>query len=778
MSNNGSGYHKNISNEDLLALIQQRAAELGRTPKKDEFDTAAATTAIRRFGKWNNFLASAGLETKSRGNAPMSGEEGIRLIQAKAAELGRTPRRTEFTQASAVIKKYGGWKEFLKAAGLKPPKPKEFKQISDEQLIKLVKARAAELGRTPKKGEFLQGPTAANRYGSWLAFLQVAKLEPGKVKRDRKNKPSRKQLSDEKLFELVQARAAELGRTPKRYEFAQGSTVTKRFGSWQSFLTSAGLEMAPPESYKKNRKRLSDKQLIELVQAQAAELGRIPEKYEFDYNKQACDRFGGWQSFLYRAQLTNVKPKVYQKLISNEEMVELVRAQAAELGRLPKRKEFKYGDKASRRYGGWVNFLQVADLISKQIQISEEELIKEIRKLAAKLGHTPQKEDFQYGNYATSKYGGWRNFIQAAGLPPCERKRHISDERLVGLIRAKTIELGRVPKKEEYSYCKTAISRFGGWQKFLDAAERMPAAVEKNIPKISNNQLLQLINYQAEELNRVPTVIEFEYAELAKERFRSWERFLRRAGLTPAAPVKPKAKISNEELIALVQNRAEELGHTPKIKEFTKASLAIARFGKWNTFIQSAGLEPAPQASLRSKISNEELIEWVQILAEELGYPPRIVDFEHGRLAVFRFGNWQNFLSQAGIEISARTRIKMSNEELIEVVKKTARELGRTPRAKEFEHTSVAILRFGKWSIFLKEAGLEPSKRKRLRAFPPSNNPLMLKPHLSDKELIEAVKYRAAEIGQIPRQKDFERAGLASYRFGTWNAFLKKAGML
>lgn len=778
MSNNGDGYYKNISNEGLFALIQQQAAELGRTPKLKEFDPPAATaTAIRRFGKWNNFLASAGLETRTKGNAPMSDEEAIQLVQSKAAELGWTPKRTEFTPARSVIKKYGGWKEFLRAAGLEPAEMKEYKQISDEQLIKLVHVRAAELGRTPKRYEFVQGPTAAIRYGSWSMFLQAANLEPTKVKRNKKQK---KQISDEQLIELVQARATELGRTPKRYEFVQGSTATIRYGSWQNFLTSAGLTM---EKRRKKQKRLSDKQLIELVKARAAELGRLPQKYEFAYNKTACDRFGGWQSFLFRARLINEKPKVYKKLISNEQLVELVRAQAAELGRLPKKKEFKHGDQAVSRYGSWINFLQVADLNPKiTARVSEEELIEGIRKLASELGYTPHKKEFQHGNYAAAKYAGWKKFIQAAGLPPSKMKRQISDEQLVGLIRAKTIELGRVPKKAEYSYCKTAINRFGDWSNFMRAAEQMPAAVEKDSPKFSNNQLIQLIKAQMEELGRTPNILEFEYAELAKARFRSWERFLKRAGLEPAviepdvlnpeilktdAPGKRKARISNEQLIEMVQVLAEELGRTPKRKEFSKASSATRHFGSWSAFIKRAGLEPAKSLSSGYRLSKEQLIELVQAKAEELGRTPKRKEFSKASSAIRRFGNWSVFIESADLEPTkvVKPSSQFSREQLIELLQAQAEKLGRVPKMREFSNYSLAIRRFGSWNAFLESADLGLMKLVESSY------------RFSKEQLIELVQAQAKELGRAPKRKEFPKAQSAIRYFGSWSAFLESVDL-
>ena len=53
------------TDEELLSQVQMLAEELGRTPKKLEFDiddrTASAVTCAQRFGGWKNFLEQAGL---------------------------------------------------------------------------------------------------------------------------------------------------------------------------------------------------------------------------------------------------------------------------------------------------------------------------------------------------------------------------------------------------------------------------------------------------------------------------------------------------------------------------------------------------------------------------------------------------------------------------------------------------------------------------------------------------------------------------------------------
>ncbi|OJG80323.1 hypothetical protein RV10_GL004535 [Enterococcus pallens] len=262
----------------------------------------------------------------------------IEKVRAQAAELGRTPIIKEFQHGGLAVSRFGSWTAFLSHAGLK--KAGKYKtENSNKQLLELVKQRAHQLGRAPIKTEFPCAQIAISRFGGWRAFIERAGLEPAK------------QISDEQLIERVQARAAELGRAPVRKEFPRAQIATDRFGSWHAFIERAGLEPV------KIRPRISDEQLIERVQARAAELGRTPTIEEFQHAAVAMTRFGKWLAFLKHAGLKRKTD------ISNEELIEQVQALAAELGRTPKTKDFQYASLVSRRFGKWNVFLKEAGLV-------------------------------------------------------------------------------------------------------------------------------------------------------------------------------------------------------------------------------------------------------------------------------------------------------------------------------------------------------------------------------------------------------------------------------
>lgn len=187
------------------------------------------------------------------------------------------------------------------------------------------------------------------------------------------------------------------------------------------------------------------------------------------------------------------------------------------------------------------------------------------------------------------------------------------------------------------------------------------------------------------------------------------------------------ADLSREKLISEVRMLAKELGKTPTAKEFasdprvSSVSSAIYYFGSWNNFLEAAGLKIINFSRRQHKgITKTELIRQLLMLAEELGRPPSITQFDSdsrtlsSSLAIFRFGSWMKFLEAAGLEyISFR---KYTNEDLIRQVQGLAQKLGRTPTIKEFNDDpetaslSTVYIHFGAWNALLSAAGLKVNR--------------------------------------------------------------------
>ncbi|MBO1306052.1 hypothetical protein JZO70_07760 [Enterococcus sp. 669A] len=266
-----------------------------------------------------------------------------------------------------------------------------------------------------------------------------------------------KNISNEELIQLVQKRAAELGRAPGSAEFKKATIACNRFGSWTNFLKEAGLIL-----------QLDKQTLIDELLKLSKELGETPRMNEFKYRNEAINQFGLWTTFIDESGLkrrSNVR-------ISNQVYLREVQQKAAELGRIPKSSDVDNPFEIIRRFKSWDNFLEAAGLIpSKKVSkkdLSKESIIREFIELSEQLGETPRVKEFPYQTQAVKKFGSWTNFVKATGLPP--RKKGYSREELIQAVKEKTAELDRVPTEDEFKLSGHATLKFKTWKAFLKQA--------------------------------------------------------------------------------------------------------------------------------------------------------------------------------------------------------------------------------------------------------------------------------------------------------------------
>lgn len=128
------------------------------------------------------------------------------------------------------------------------------------------------------------------------------------------------------------------------------------------------------------------------------------------------------------------------------------------------------------------------------------------------------------------------------------------------------------------------------------------------------------------------------------------------------------AKISNEELLRELERVADELGRSPKHREFRNgvgeyhSDTYTRRFGSWDTALELAGLEPPPRGNGggggdsggKKRITTTELLDSLVQLAEELGDVPTWREMEElgdhcPRTYHRRFESWSEALDEAGL---------------------------------------------------------------------------------------------------------------------------------
>lgn len=87
--------YQQMSDEALLAVVQQKAEELGRRPLKSEMEL---TWYLKeRFGPWTRMLEKAGLKSpsKTRQQRKAASRRKQQATRAKAAEARKKPEEAE-----------------------------------------------------------------------------------------------------------------------------------------------------------------------------------------------------------------------------------------------------------------------------------------------------------------------------------------------------------------------------------------------------------------------------------------------------------------------------------------------------------------------------------------------------------------------------------------------------------------------------------------------------------------------------------------------------------
>lgn len=229
-------------------------------------------------------------------------------------------------------------------------------------------------------------------------------------------------------------------------------------------------------------------------------------------------------------------------------------------------------------------------------------------------------------------------------------------------------DLGEVPTQrdvdndEDMPSSHTYKNRFGSWNDALREAGFNPKMSTPDTDP-SRDELLTKLEALADELGKTPTTTELRDADdmpsihWYKKEFGSWNDAVRAAGLEPNTA--PAREMDDEELLDQLREFAEELGRTPRAHELSDADQMPSsvtyqnRFGSWNEALLEAGLQPASPS--KQRLSNNELLDRLQDLAEELGEVPgqkdvnEADDLPQATTYRERFGSFEDALIEAGV---------------------------------------------------------------------------------------------------------------------------------
>ena len=738
------GKVRDYTEEELIEILQYKAKELGRTPKSNEIKQFQ--TIVKHFGSFNQGLEAAGLafnRERSRSN-PYTKEELIEILQHKAKKLGRTPTQREVKQAGIIQKHFGSFNKGLEAAGL----PTNKKDQTEEELIEYLQEKAKKLGRPPQGNEIKHTSAIINCFGSFNKGLEAAGLTPGR----------RKKYSKEQLIEILQQKAKEFGRPPMQKEIKQFGAIKRHFGSFNEALKTAGL--IPHIEHSRTRTTLYTKEeLIEILQQKAKELGRTPKKREIKQSATIRKRFGSFHKGLEAAGLTPNQTR--RKTYTEENLIEILRQKAKELGRTPKAKEVGQVGSIVKYFGSYNKGLEAAGLKKRQFekQCTKEELIAILQQKAKELRRAPKSTEISQRSSIFRHFGSFNAGLQAAGLTPNQTKRKTyTEENLIEILQQKAKELGRTPKAKEITQYKSILKHFGSFNAGLEAAGLASNQNKRYTnKKYTEEELIAILKQRYKELGRPPHGREVNQASTIKKYFGSFNKGLEAAGLAP----NQNKRYTKKELIAILKQRYKELGRTPKAKEITQYKSILKHFGSFNAGLEAAGL--ASNTTRKWAYTESDLIEILQQKASELGRSPKHREVKQWATIRKHFGSFNKGLEAAGLALNTARNRTYTESDLIEILQKKAKELGRRPKHKEVKQGQTIKNHFGSFNKGLEAAGLAlNTARNRI---------------YTESDLINILQQKASELGRPPKHREVKQGPTIRNHFGSYKAGLKAAGL-
>jgi len=308
--------------------------------------------------------------------------------------------------------------------------------------------------------------------------------------------------------------------------------------------------------------------------------------------------------------------------------------------------------------------------------VSDQEYLNELRRLADELGRTPTSADMaEKGKYSIqpyqSRWGSWSDALDEVEMKPRNRAA-VSDQELLDELQRVAGDLGKTPSAADINQHSefsdsTYMKRFGGITearvkaglseqidrtehvKFTcgwcgETEEKRPSEAKRRkycsstcatraVSGVANEQLLDVLKDLAEELGRAPTAAEFDqkteyWHSSLGNRFGSYSQAVRELGYKPNCA----KDHSREDLVQVINNMVHELDRTPKTTDLSDfngpetAYVFVTEVGSWVEALEQAGVEP--MSIQLSKIPKNELIEEYRELANKLGHPPSYTEVE------------------------------------------------------------------------------------------------------------------------------------------------------
>jgi len=243
---------------------------------------------------------------------------------------------------------------------------------------------------------------------------------------------------------------------------------------------------------KRDRIRTKEEFITELKHLSAFDRNYLNYNYlrkikRYDLLFEAIKLFGGWRNALL---VVGFQP--IQKSWTTDEIISNIKLMASKLGRPPKSKEaLRLGysglaNAVNRRFGNWTDALIAAGFKPHRLNITKDQSILMLRKIAENLCHSPSMRELkQSNNYpllaAGLKYFGTYNvFLKSAGLSIVLDMNKWPKSRIISELLSVAEQLGRSPTRTELVVMKrydliNAVEKYlGSWSDGLIQAGLIP----------------------------------------------------------------------------------------------------------------------------------------------------------------------------------------------------------------------------------------------------------------------------------------------------------------
>jgi hypothetical protein len=483
-----------------------------------------------------------------------SDREMIKWLRMKAKELGRTPVQEEIRKDKRLPssltfhKHFGSYRNALKIAGLKP-KPIGY---DCQEILKLIKKKAQELGRVPKMKEVNSDPNMPSTevyrrcFGTFTAAVRKAGYTPFR------------EYSNIEILKLFKEKALKLGRSPTAVEINEDKDLPcsalyhKRFGNLRNIQRRLGI--------KPNILKYTDEELIAMLKNKSRQLKRPPIAKDIAKDRDLpClsvyyTRFGSLQR---ARELAGCPSPHVHRTYTERELLKMLQKKIKELGRMPLTKEINLDTSMPHsvtyryRFDGWQNLLRKmgfpiqkkhkakGSYLTKTGYYNIPKIVSRLRQHVKRLKRLPSSSELDrdpfipYHQTIRKIFGGMDNLAKLLNVPWFGNRVSYSDEELLECLKMKANELGRAPREEEmnkdarFAGACTYHARFGSFIKALDRIGMAPRFRFITKAELKN----QIIKF-SKEYRKVPTQKEFECSpdfpplSIFRKRALTWNQLL------------------------------------------------------------------------------------------------------------------------------------------------------------------------------------------------------------------------------------------------------------